>query len=195
MRTEQKTFESPSLSFNLYCYIFFSEIKERRPCSGSGSDVFLSVGEDVEKITGKISSIITKLDAAIRRLSVDEASVTGEAHQGSRETNASVRPEDVSNRLSSPEPLESGLGNEEEVEVGAERSRARASPDAEQTLNSSLSGSNCNKEEDTGTELHVKGQASDFVEESIRSQTEVLDRDGVSHTGKEERRSDWITAG
>ncbi|XP_030609951.1 death domain-containing protein 1 [Archocentrus centrarchus] len=176
-----------------------TENAECRPRSGSCSDIFLSAGEDVEKIIDKIGSIILKLDAAIHQLSVDEASIAGEALQESRETDAPVQPEDVNNHPNSPDRLESDLGHEQEVEVGADRSPTRASPDTEQTADSTFS-SNCNKEEDTGTELHVKGQASDFLEKSIHSQTELLDetekdRERINDEGKEERRNEWITVG
>uniref|UniRef100_A0A3Q0SNS7 Death domain containing 1 n=1 Tax=Amphilophus citrinellus TaxID=61819 RepID=A0A3Q0SNS7_AMPCI len=141
-----------------------------------------------------------KLDAAIHQLSVDEASIAGEALQESRETDAPVQPKDVNNHPNSPDRLESDLGHEQEVEVGADRSPTRASPDTEQTADSTFSSSNCNKEEDTGTELHVKGQASDFLEKSIHSQTELLDetekdRERINDEGKEERRNEWITVG
>nr|XP_024655063.1 death domain-containing protein 1 [Maylandia zebra] len=160
-----------------------------RPCSGSVSDIFLSVGEDVEKIIDKISSIIIKLDAAIQQLSVDKTSIAGEARREYRDTDTSAQPEDVKNHLNSPDRLESDSGHERVIEDGADRRRTETSADTEQTLDS-FSGSNC----DNGAESHVKGQARDVLEESVNSETELLEETEKEDESAKRKRK-WITVG
>uniref|UniRef100_A0AAZ1XUH5 Death domain containing 1 n=1 Tax=Oreochromis aureus TaxID=47969 RepID=A0AAZ1XUH5_OREAU len=163
---------------------------ECRPCSSSISDIFLSVGEDIEKIIDKISSIIIKLDAAIHQLSVDKASIEGEARQESRDTDTLVQPEDVKNHLNSPDRLESDSGHERVIEDGAHRRLTEASADTEQTLDSNFSGSYC----DNGAESHVKAQAKDVLEESVHSETELLEETEKEDVSAKRKRK-WITVG
>uniref|UniRef100_A0AAZ1XBE2 Death domain containing 1 n=1 Tax=Oreochromis aureus TaxID=47969 RepID=A0AAZ1XBE2_OREAU len=166
------------------------EDTECRPCSSSISDIFLSVGEDIEKIIDKISSIIIKLDAAIHQLSVDKASIEGEARQESRDTDTLVQPEDVKNHLNSPDRLESDSGHERVIEDGAHRRLTEASADTEQTLDSNFSGSYC----DNGAESHVKAQAKDVLEESVHSETELLEETEKEDVSAKRKRK-WITVG
>ncbi|XP_069026061.1 death domain-containing protein 1 [Embiotoca jacksoni] len=161
-----------------------------RPCSDSFSDTFLSVGDDIENILEKLSTILAKLDAEDLQLSYYyEAPTVGAAFQEPRET--SVQPEDVNNHLNSHAGLESDSGYKEEVEDGADRRRREQTPDAK------FNTSDRKNVEETGEESQAKGQVSeklihcptDLMEETERDQERTHDK------GKEEIKSEWITVG
>uniref|UniRef100_A0A3P8NZV1 Death domain containing 1 n=1 Tax=Astatotilapia calliptera TaxID=8154 RepID=A0A3P8NZV1_ASTCA len=91
--------------------------------------------------------------------------------------------------LNSPDRLESDSGHERVIEDGADRRRTETSADTEQTLDS-FSGSNC----DNGAESHVKGQARDVLEESVNSETELLEETEKEDESAKRKRK-WITVG
>ncbi|XP_035805666.2 death domain-containing protein 1 [Amphiprion ocellaris] len=157
-----------------------------RPCSDSFSDTVLSVGEDVEDILDKLSTIITKLDAAVLHLSVDETSSTDgdAASQEPRET--TLQPED--NHLNPYHRLESDSGHEQEVEDGADQNHTTPLSDTKHRPDSTF---NCNDVEKTGEELQkVKGQVSDFLD-----LLEDAEKDQERKNDKEETKSEWIPVG
>lgn len=110
----------------------------------------------------------------------------GEERQESRDTDTSAQPEDVKNHLNSPDRLKSDSGHGRVIEDGADRRRTETSADTKQTLDSTFSGSNC----DNGAESQVKGQARDVLEESVQSETELLEA-----TESAKRKRKWITVG
>uniref|UniRef100_A0A3Q1GPB7 Death domain containing 1 n=1 Tax=Acanthochromis polyacanthus TaxID=80966 RepID=A0A3Q1GPB7_9TELE len=154
-----------------------------RPCSDSFSDTVLSVGEDIEGILDKLSTIINKLDAAVLHVSVDETSTVDAASQESRET--TLQPED--NHLNPHHQLESDFRHEQEVEDGADQSPTRPLPDTERIPDSTFT---CNDVEKTGEELLVKGQVSDFLDS-----LEEMEKDQERKHDKEETKSEWIPVG
>lgn len=113
----------------------------------------------------------------------------GEARREYRDTDTSAQPEDVKNHLNSPDRLESDSGHERVIEDGADRRHTETSADTEQTLDS-FSGSNC----DNGAESHVKGQARDVLEESVNSETELLEETEKEDESAKRKRK-WITVG
>ncbi|XP_008281666.1 death domain-containing protein 1 [Stegastes partitus] len=149
------------------------ENSDIEPCLDSFSDVLLSVGEDVENILDKLSAIITKLDAAVLHLSVDEASTVDPALREPGETRE--QPED--NQVNGHERLE------QEVEDGGDQSRTRSLQDTEQIQESSWSHNDVEKTED---EIQVRGQVSD-------SEDVVAEKDQEKKT--DEMKGEWITVG
>ncbi|GLD53771.1 death domain-containing protein 1 [Lates japonicus] len=165
-------------------------------CSDSFSDTFQSVGEDIENIMQKLSTITTKLDAEILQLSPEEATSVDAALQETREPETSVQPEDGNNHLSSHDPHESDSGHKQEVEDEGDQSHTGLSPDTERTSDDfGFSSSDCNNVKETGRESEVKGQVSDNEGNvSPVSQTEQ-DAGRINVKGKEEAKSEWITVG
>ncbi|XP_047434544.1 death domain-containing protein 1 isoform X2 [Mugil cephalus] len=165
------------------------------PCSHSFRDTFLSVGEDVDDITGKLRGITDKLDAEIHQLSVDEASTVHAALQESRDPGTPERPEDAGDPLNSRHPPEPDSGPKQEVEDGDDPNHTWSSQDAERKLGFTFSRRS--NEEDAG---EVKGQVSDSVEEPNHCQTDLLeeskkDKELMDGRDEQEAKSEWITVG
>ncbi|XP_039997492.1 death domain-containing protein 1 [Xiphias gladius] len=171
------------------------------PRSDSFSDTFQSVGEDIDNIMQKLSTIVTKLDAEILQLAAEKASSVDAALQETIDPETSVQPEDGNNHLSSHDPHESDSGRTQEFEVEGDQSHTRPSPDTEQTSDFRFSSSDCNDVKEAGRELEVKGLVSDN-EDCISpvGQTDLLketekDAQRIDVKGKEETKSEWITVG
>ncbi|XP_028285599.1 death domain-containing protein 1 [Parambassis ranga] len=106
-------------------------------------DTFVSIEEDIESIVDKLSTVITKLDAALLHLSTEAGPAVNAAPEESTHTHAPAQHEDVNNNLSSPEQCGWDGGDE-----------THTRPDNEQTADCTVSTSTCNNEEE------VKGQVS-----------------------------------
>uniref|UniRef100_A0A671W8N9 Death domain containing 1 n=1 Tax=Sparus aurata TaxID=8175 RepID=A0A671W8N9_SPAAU len=171
--------------------LFFDTESKVTPCSDSFSDIFLSVGEEIQNIIDKLNTIIAKLDKEIlKSCTLGEVS-TVEA----RDPKVSEQPEDDTNHLNSHEPLESDSGHKQDAEVRDDQSRTMPSADTEQASDSRLSRPECNDVEETGHELAVRSQGSQQECVPPQSQTEFLEETNESGKGKEETNKGWITVG
>nr|XP_020467022.1 death domain-containing protein 1 [Monopterus albus] len=153
---------------------------EATPWSDSFSRTFQGVAEDIENIVDKLNTIITKLDAEILHVSVEEASL-----QETRDPEMPEQPEDGNNHL------------ESKVEDGGALSYTRPSPD--QLSDSIFGNSDCNSVEETGKALEVKGQVSGnegcvSLESQIDS-LEETEKDTEMVNSKEETKREWIAIG
>lgn len=171
--------------------LFFDTESKVTPCSNSFSDIFLSVGEEIQNIIDKLNTIIAKLDKEIlKSCTLGEVS-TVEAS----DPKVSEQPEDDTNHLNSHEPLESDSGHKQDAGVSDDQSRTMPSADMEQASDSRLSRPECNDVEETGHELAVRSQGSQQECVPPQSQTEFLEETNESGKGKEETNKGWITVG
>lgn len=182
--------------YNTVVHVLYVCFISEPECSDSFSDTFQSVGEDIENIMQKLSTITTKLDVEFLQLSAEEATSVDAALQQTRDPETSVQPEDGNNHLSSHDQHESDSGHKQEVEDESDQSHTGLSPDTERTLDDfGFSSSDCNNVKETGRESEVKGQVSDNEGNvSPVSQTEQ-DAGRINVKGKEETKSEWITVG
>nr|XP_019951350.1 PREDICTED: uncharacterized protein LOC109634931 [Paralichthys olivaceus] len=162
------------------------------------SDTFQSLSEDIENITQKLSTIVTKLEAEVLCVSAEEASGVNVAPHETRDPETSARPEVGRKCLSFQDPLHSDC----EQEAENESDRRHPSPNAELTAEIRLNCSDCSDVKETGGELEVKGQVDDNEEGCVSpvSQTDLL-KERDKDTGRmnvkveEETKTEWITVG
>ncbi|KAM6908957.1 death domain-containing protein 1 [Xenentodon cancila] len=144
-------------------------------------------GEDLEDINDKVSKITTKLNAAVLRLSTDEASAAAAPLQVS--TNTAVHHDDVRNH----QP-------EEEAADGGNQSLTGPPPNTDETHDAGLSSSSCHKVEDMGEELQAKPQVKDLLESRFQSKTDLREEtegDGgkINDEKEEKTKREWISVG
>lgn len=176
--------------------LFFDTESKVTPFSNSFSDIFLSVGEEIQNIMDKLNTIIVKLDKEIlKSCTLEEVSTVDAALKEARDPKVSEQPEDDTNHLNSHEPLESDSGHKQDAEVGDDQSRTMPSADTEQASDSRLSRPECNSVEEPGHELVVKSQGSQQEFVPPQSQTEFLEETNETGKGKEETNKGWITVG
>ncbi|XP_059211103.1 death domain-containing protein 1 [Centropristis striata] len=169
---------------------------EVKPCSDSFSFTLLSVGEDIENIMDKLSTIITKLEEESLKFHVDETSTVDAALQDSRDPNAPEQHEDDNNPQNSHGSLQSDSAHKQDVEDGDDQSHTMPLLDTEQTPDSR--SSDCSDVGETGKELVVQsegGENQDCV--SPESHTDMLeetekDTSRLNDTGKDTNNG-WIT--
>lgn len=163
------------------------KVCKTRPCSSTLSDIFLSIGEDIESVMDKVSKIMTKLDAAVLQLSTDKASAVATELQESRD--ALVQPDDVRSHQ---------LESDSQAKDEGDQSLAGASPDTEETWENI--SSNCSKMEDVAGEMQVKPHASGILGQPIQSKTDLRaeikeNRDETNDKKEDEEKREWITVG
>ncbi|XP_041840497.1 death domain-containing protein 1 [Melanotaenia boesemani] len=156
-------------------------------CSDSLSDIFLSVGEDIDNLVDKLVKIITKLNAAVLQLSANEALTSIAVLQESRDTDTLVQCENFRS-----DQLEYNLGYEPKVEDDQSQKRL---PNTEQTLDS-----DCNNMEKIEEKLQDMCQVNDFLEKPLHCQTNLeektqKDNEKINIKKKEEETCEWISVG
>ncbi|TKS92905.1 Death domain-containing protein 1 [Collichthys lucidus] len=156
---------------------------EIRPCSDCFSDVWRSVGEQIQNVVDKLNAITTKLDEEILKSPAEEVSTVEAELQETRE------PQD--DRLNSNDPVEFESGLQQNIEDGGDQNQTMPSTDNEQTSDSRFNGSDCNDVEETRKELVVNGQGSDNEGRvSPESRTDFLEE-----TNENDKNKEWITVG
>ncbi|XP_026208460.1 death domain-containing protein 1 isoform X2 [Anabas testudineus] len=160
---------------------------EVAPCSDSFSDTLRSVGEDVQIIMDKLSTIVIKLDTEVTQLSAGEAFTVDAAHQ-----ETSAQSEDGNNQLNARDSA---------VEDGGDKSNTDVSPDTDQMSDFISSTSVCNNVEETKKELEVKCQV-DYKEDCVSLENHIdLPEETATGAGtvndkfREQTKSEWITVG
>ncbi|KAM9425722.1 death domain-containing protein 1 [Pholidichthys leucotaenia] len=167
-----------------------TENTQYKPISNSFCNILQNIREDIDNIMDTLTSITTKLDAAVLQLSSNEVAEVQEC----RDTDNTVQPKDPRNHLKYPGQLQSDFGYEQNVEKNQTPSQ-----EAARTTDSIYSSSSCNNKEHTGAELPIRVQVGDF-ERPILNHTDLLeenkkDQEESKNKGKEWTPSGWITVG
>lgn len=169
-------------------YLFGSDNVESKItlCSDSFSDIFQSIGEDVENILDKLNTIIIKLDVEIFEIcahkTLDAALQESKDPQGGKI--------DLSSH-------ECSLGHDQGTEVGGDQSITMLSPDTDLTSALNFESLVCDDGANSGQGEEVKDQDStnillethtDFLEKTKRDAKGIYDKN-------KETNNEWITVG
>lgn len=154
------------------------------PHADSVSDAFISIQVDVQHITEKLSTIISKLDAEIIKLHAEGTSI------GSQEMKDANK--DEKNHLNVGVPLEVDSGPKVDDEVGDDGNGTMPSSDAQQESDLRSCSSDCDdlrgKEEELVSRRQESSTESCFSKDSVEEGGEKVE-------GKTETISKWITVG
>ncbi|KAK2863090.1 hypothetical protein Q5P01_002623 [Channa striata] len=170
------------------------------PHSDSYINTVKSVGDELEIIMDKLSTIALKLDTEILQLHPEEASLVDAAHQETRDPESSKQSADGQNEQNTHDQSDS------EAE---DRRETRPTLETKQTSNIISSNSHCNGVEDAGKELEVKCQVNEnkgcvplesqtYLLERTEKDTDVINEitSGEGQRGnREETKKEWIAIG
>lgn len=162
----------------------FSLSDKCSPHSDSVSNAFISIQADIQHITEKLSTIISKLDAEILKLHAEGTSI---GPQEMKDAN-----KDEKNHLNASVPLEVDSGLKVDDEDGYDGNSTMPSSDAQQESDLISCSSDCNALRGKEEELMSRCQESSI--ESCFSK-DSMEEGGEKVKGKNETTSKWITVG
>lgn len=174
------------LSSDVFIYSVFyclSDLENKCfPCSDSVSNAFISIQVDIQHITEKLSTIISKLDAEILKL---HAEGTTTKPQEIKDVN---KDENKHQNISVPLEVDSGQKVDDEDDGNSKM----PSSDAQQESDLRSCSSDCN--DLRGKEEELVSGSQESSSEGCFSQDSMEER-GEKVEGKSETNSKWITVG